>query len=63
MCSGDLTPVVFQWDEYRQMNFPHFDVLHSCRSWDKIIDWAEEHQLVGKWEPKVHAVGFNEDVQ
>ncbi|KZS89648.1 hypothetical protein SISNIDRAFT_458599 [Sistotremastrum niveocremeum HHB9708] len=52
MCNADITPNVYRWDADRQVAIPHFDVLHTCRSLDSINQWAVEHQLLEKWDPR-----------
>ncbi|KZS89073.1 hypothetical protein SISNIDRAFT_417280, partial [Sistotremastrum niveocremeum HHB9708] len=53
MCDADITPNVFRWDEEEQEAFPHFDVVHTCRSWDSITEWASEHRLLNEWNGKL----------
>ncbi|KAI0202339.1 hypothetical protein F4808DRAFT_458938 [Astrocystis sublimbata] len=44
MCTSDLTPFPLVWNsKYRRPNF-HFTVTeHTCRNFEKIRDWAVEH--------------------
>ncbi|KAF7290935.1 hypothetical protein HMN09_01272100 [Mycena chlorophos] len=44
MCHGDVTPVVFQWSTHFQQVVQRDDILHECRDFDKIRQWANEHQ-------------------
>jgi hypothetical protein len=45
MCSVDVTPNVWVWDEGRKSSFPRLDTVHTCRNFDKVRAWAVEHQL------------------
>jgi len=54
MCSVDVTPIVFQWDEKEQRSFVRTDTLHSCRNFENIRGWAKEHQLYGEVITTVH---------
>ncbi|KAF5375173.1 hypothetical protein D9758_000043 [Tetrapyrgos nigripes] len=44
-CSADITPLVWQWSHRSQKAFERSDVVHTCRNFDKIRDWAQEHFL------------------
>lgn len=54
MCSVDVTPIVWTWDEEAQRSFPRSDILHSCRNFEKIHQWAKGHQLDRKLITTVH---------
>ncbi|KAK1751709.1 hypothetical protein QBC47DRAFT_433713 [Echria macrotheca] len=41
-CSSDVSPVLFQWLKSKQINLPHLELVHRCRNFDKIKDWAFE---------------------
>ncbi|KUI54253.1 hypothetical protein VP1G_01687 [Cytospora mali] len=43
MCSGDITPVVYHIDPRGHGIFPKLQGTHVCRKWDKIVEWAKEH--------------------
>ncbi|KAJ7771141.1 hypothetical protein DFH07DRAFT_734830, partial [Mycena maculata] len=45
MCSADVSVIVEQWDDARQMNLGHGDTVHECRNWDKIKEWALRHHV------------------
>ncbi|KAJ7459260.1 hypothetical protein FB451DRAFT_1004075, partial [Mycena latifolia] len=42
MCAADITPVVWQWSEKHQLAEQRDDVLHVCRDFDRIQDWASQ---------------------
>jgi hypothetical protein len=50
----DVTPIVWAWDEKAQMNFARSDTLHSCRKFEKVREWAKDHQLDGELIMTVH---------
>lgn len=54
MCSADVTPAVFQWDPKTQKNWGRVDVEHTCRDWDRIIEWAKEWRLRPKLSKEGH---------
>ncbi|KAJ7445863.1 hypothetical protein FB451DRAFT_1104168 [Mycena latifolia] len=42
MCSADISTVVWQWSEELQMAEQRDDIVHVCRDFDHIRDWAGE---------------------
>jgi hypothetical protein len=42
MCAVDITPVVWQWSEKLQMAEQRDDIVHVCRDYDRIREWAGE---------------------
>ncbi|KIJ65394.1 hypothetical protein HYDPIDRAFT_110449 [Hydnomerulius pinastri MD-312] len=51
MCSADVTPVVWAWDEQRQKNAPRMDVVHNCRNYGKLQEWASRNVLKSPYNP------------
>lgn len=45
ICSGDITPVVWKWDDRVNRSFPRFDVVHQCRDTDAIDAWVRERHM------------------
>ncbi|KAF9269955.1 hypothetical protein L218DRAFT_4111 [Marasmius fiardii PR-910] len=45
MCSADVTPIVWQWSERSKAAKERNDVVHTCRNFDKIKEWAHQHLL------------------
>ncbi|KAG5637898.1 hypothetical protein H0H81_002783 [Sphagnurus paluster] len=41
MCSADISTIVFKEPAGKN---PQFDILHSCRKFDKIKEWGMRHQ-------------------
>ena len=54
MCSTDVTPNVWSWDERRQRNFPRLDSVHTCRNFEKIKEWAINHHIHKDFVLTVH---------
>ncbi|KAJ3722012.1 hypothetical protein F5878DRAFT_70349 [Lentinula raphanica] len=42
-CSSDITPIVWQWSNKSQAAKERSDVVHTCRDFEKIKDWAHDH--------------------
>ena len=48
MCHGDVHPITHFYRETKLRNFwPNFTVPHTCRNFDKIVEWAETGSLSG----------------
>jgi hypothetical protein len=46
MCSGDITPLPFQWwSRYGELS-PVAAVTHTCRDFEALRDWAKENRVV-----------------
>lgn len=56
MCSADITPNVWYWDERVQRSIPSFDVVHECRDFGALKEWALERQLDEKFDTTTHVV-------
>jgi hypothetical protein len=48
MCHGDLAATIWRYNEQMQMPVATLGSLHTCRNFDKIRDWALEHQVLDK---------------
>ncbi|KAF8849623.1 hypothetical protein BDZ45DRAFT_732120 [Acephala macrosclerotiorum] len=42
-CNGDITPNVYQWSEKWGEVRAWATVVHECRNFDNIVDWAKSH--------------------
>lgn len=42
MCQSDLTPNWLTWSDAFQSNMAARDMMHTCRSFDKVQQWARE---------------------
>ncbi|KAF9065603.1 hypothetical protein BDP27DRAFT_1298076 [Rhodocollybia butyracea] len=48
MCSADISVNVWQWDDKIEKVVGHSDIIHSCRNFDKVRDWALDRRI-HKW--------------
>ncbi|KJK74826.1 hypothetical protein H634G_09870 [Metarhizium anisopliae BRIP 53293] len=53
MCASDISVITWQWNDQAKKALGHGDVLHTCRSFEKIKEWAADNQAL---------VDFNADV-
>nr|GAT43304.1 predicted protein [Mycena chlorophos] len=44
-CYADTTPVVWQWDAHFQEAIQRDDVVHTCRDFGRIQEWAKERSM------------------
>src|SRR5271167_1482610 len=54
MCSADITPMVWQWWEPDQKFEPRNDVVHTCRNFEKIHQWAIENPIKEQMDYTIH---------
>ncbi|KAJ6602798.1 hypothetical protein DFH09DRAFT_1355000 [Mycena vulgaris] len=45
MCYVDISPVVWQWSTRYKEAEQRDDILHTCRDFNRIQDWAKEHSM------------------
>ncbi|KAJ6582107.1 hypothetical protein B0H19DRAFT_930448, partial [Mycena capillaripes] len=45
-CSADISTVVWQWSDELQMVEQRDDIVHFCRDFDRIQDWASERTFL-----------------
>jgi len=52
MCAVDVAPIVFQWKPAAKAYKARGDVLHVCRNFEGIRDWANEKRTVNdiQWQ-------------
>lgn len=43
MCSADVTPLTWAWDEEDQKLEPVATIMHTCRDFDAVREWAREN--------------------
>jgi hypothetical protein len=46
MCSADITAVVWQWSDDLQMAEQRDDILHVCRDFNEIREWASKRTFL-----------------
>jgi hypothetical protein len=66
MCNADITPNVFQWSEKVQEVRARATVVHECRNFEKIKQWAIAHHartpFVGFGDgPELGLCGIDDD--
>jgi len=44
MCSSDISPITWKWNETSQNARGQLTTLHTCRDFEAIRQWALEHQ-------------------
>ncbi|CZT12549.1 uncharacterized protein RCO7_11740 [Rhynchosporium graminicola] len=45
MCSVDVSVLTWEWNEERQQNLEKGAIVHTCRNFDKVRDWAKTHAI------------------
>ena len=45
MCHGDIALHTFDWIPHYRRPEPNFNVVHECRNFEAIYDWAEKHSV------------------
>ncbi|THG98154.1 hypothetical protein EW026_g3976 [Hermanssonia centrifuga] len=54
MCAADITPLIWQWHEDVQKARAAPDVVHICRNYDNIVQWAKAHRMKHHFDDTVH---------
>jgi hypothetical protein len=57
MCSVDVGTIFFQWYPKQGYTLPDAKITHTCRKWEDVKAWAEEHKLVADFDPRERAEG------
>lgn len=63
MCSADITPNVFLWDDRVERVVPAFDVVHECKDFESVKEWAVEHHFAGKFNNSIHVIESSQESQ
>ncbi|KAF3909936.1 hypothetical protein ABW20_dc0101629 [Dactylellina cionopaga] len=53
-CFSDVTPYVFQWSEEAQSVHAYANVVHTCRNFEAVREWALERTFTGSWDGVDH---------
>lgn len=40
MCNADVTAIPWRWDTRYNVSTPDFDVLHTCKNWERLREWT-----------------------
>ncbi|KAL5513654.1 hypothetical protein ACEPAH_4053 [Sanghuangporus vaninii] len=54
MCNADIATYVWQWDAEDNMVKPTGNVVHTCRDFERIVDWAKGHRIRTHFDNKVY---------
>ncbi|KAK0509232.1 hypothetical protein JMJ35_008603 [Cladonia borealis] len=54
MCSADISPITWTWSEKQQGAKAQAEVLHTCRDYGRLRDWALGRQLLAPFDPSVY---------
>jgi hypothetical protein len=60
MCASDVSTIVWRWNPDVQMAMPRGDVVHTCRNFDSIYEWAVANKGVTKF---VSEMWVEDDIQ
>ncbi|KAG2029616.1 hypothetical protein BDR03DRAFT_880314, partial [Suillus americanus] len=44
-CHSDVTMVTYDWVEGLDDPYPHFNIPHQCRDFEKVLDWVDDHHV------------------
>ncbi|KOS45836.1 hypothetical protein ACN38_g3159 [Penicillium nordicum] len=50
MCHADISLLTYNWVEGRNMPYPNFNTIHTCKRWDKLIEWKSTLDVTGEWK-------------
>lgn len=53
MCAADISIIPWSWDDGAQKALPSSQIVHSCRNFDRIRDWAERHRPIIEFDGSV----------
>jgi hypothetical protein len=45
MCNADISPIQWEMNERFGVALPSAKTAHTCRKWDNIMRWAEQHKI------------------
>lgn len=49
-CSSDVSTIYWEWSPEKKKMLGSLETTHTCRNFDKIRDWALDHQLQGEFD-------------
>jgi hypothetical protein len=49
MCTVDVTPIPYHWYSKYAAYMPATGIVHTCRNFEAVQDWAQERQISG-WD-------------
>lgn len=45
MCNADVATYVWQWNDEDGIVQPTGNVVHTCKDFERIVEWAKEHRI------------------
>lgn len=39
MCHGDMSLLTYNWVEGREVPYPNFNTVHTCKKWETLTRW------------------------
>jgi hypothetical protein len=52
MCDADPTLITYNWLKRHRSPHPNFNVQHTCRNWNSLVDTAAANRLDSSMIPK-----------
>ncbi|KAE9374151.1 hypothetical protein N431DRAFT_464439 [Stipitochalara longipes BDJ] len=50
MCHGDMSLLTYNWVEGRDMPYPNFNTIHTCKDWDTLVAWNKQRDVTVDWK-------------
>lgn len=60
MCAADIHTIVWQWSEEEQDTMFRGDIVHKCKNWDLIHQWASDNVRITDYDSHVR---LDNDIQ
>jgi Mycotoxin biosynthesis protein UstYa len=54
MCASDISVITWKWNKKAQKALGHGDIIHSCRSFENIQDWAIQNRAIVDFQAEVY---------
>ncbi|KAJ7732828.1 hypothetical protein B0H16DRAFT_1580446 [Mycena metata] len=55
-CAADITPHIWRWNEKSQQSTGRSNVVHTCKNWDAIHEWAERTRITTHYNYTIHVL-------
>jgi hypothetical protein len=56
MCSVDVSVLTWRWNEERKTNTERGTIVHTCRNFDRIREWARERAITHTFDMDYHVL-------
>lgn len=57
MCHADIATIYFEWIPEKEAITGNPATTHTCKNYDKVIEWARAHTLKGSMDTSIHVEG------